>query len=158
MSVSRDGLEEGIYSTNVTITSNANSRSLTITMLVPPELVFTPSAGSLWVLLMDADSRITRFATRAELNAGQLTYSFTGVYEGTYELIAGSDSDGDFFICDSGESCGAYTSYAAPTPVLIDADTAGLDFVVDYEWFLPTATSRSGDALAPNGRSIVQGD
>lgn len=152
--VSREGLAEGVYSTTVTITSNSNSGVFAATMLVPPELVFTPSAGDLWVLLIEADTRNTAFVTRAEVEAGQITYSITGVYEGTYELLAGSDSDADLFVCDGGESCGAYTDYATPTPVIIDADTTGLDFVVDYDWFLPVPTSTSGDSVAPKGSSV----
>ena len=151
---SRDGLDQGVYSATVTITSNANSRVLAVNMLVPPELDFTPSAGSLWVTLIDTTTQNTSFATLAQIDADQITYSFAGVYEGTYEILAGSDSDGDFFICDGGESCGAYTDYATRVPVLIDADTTGLDFVVDYDWFLNAATSDSGDTLATNGRSI----
>jgi len=158
LSVSRDGLAEGIYSATVIITSNSNSWVLGARMLVPPELVFTPSAGSLWVLLIDADTQNTAFTTRAELDAGQLTYSLTGVYEGTYELLAGSDSDADFFICDGGESCGAYPDYASPTQLLINADTTGLDFVVDYDWFLPVPTSTTSDSAATQGLSIKQSD
>jgi serine protease len=158
VSVSRDGLPEGVYSTTVAITSNSNSRTLSAKMLVPPELVFVPSAGNLWVLLIDTETQNTSFATLAELDGGAVTYSFTGVYEGTYELYAGSDSDGDFFICDSGESCGAYTDYATPTPVTIDADTTGLDFVVDYSWFLPVTTGTSGESPARKGFSMEQID
>ncbi len=28
--------------------------------------------------------------------------------EGDYEIWAGTDNDNDFFICDDGETCGAY--------------------------------------------------
>lgn len=154
VSVNRDGLDEGVYSTNVTISSNANSRVLQVTMLAPPDLVFTPSAGSVWVLLIDEATQNTGFATLAEVDAGVITYSFTGVYEGTYRLLAGSDSDNDFFICDGGESCGSYTDYTTPTPVLIDADTIGLDFVVDYSWFLPATTSAPIDPSRTKGFSI----
>jgi len=139
LTVTRAGLAEGVYTTNMTIPSNSNARVLQAKMIVPPELVFPASAGQLWVLLVDPISGNSLFGSRVILEAGQLQFMVPGVYEGTYEIIAGSDSDYDFFICDGGESCGAYTNYSNPTPVLIDMDTIDINFTVDYDWFLPAA-------------------
>jgi len=149
LTVTRAALAEGVYTTELTVSSNSNSRIVRATMIVPPELVFTANAGQVYVVLVDDVSGNSLFGASVTLEAGQFRFSVPGVYQGTYQIFAGSDSNNDFFLCDGGESCGAYTDLSAPTPVLINSDMSNLNFVVDYNWFLPASAAGAANAAEP---------
>ena len=148
-SADRTGLAEGVYSTNLSVASNANTVQLQATMIVPPELEFTASAGQLYVILIDpatGDSINGAVVVRA---LDQWQFTVTGVFEGDYYIQAGSDSDNDFFICDGGESCGAYFGLDNQVMVTVDSDIADIDFPVNYDWFLPVEPASNSTNPGP---------
>jgi serine protease len=51
---------------------------------------------------------------------------------GSYVLLAGSDADNDFFICGTGEACGAYPTLGSEEPLEITSDRNDLDFVTGF--------------------------
>jgi serine protease len=104
--------------------------------------VGTPASGSgkvgrLYALLIDAATGLPIAQADAEA-AGRYDFVFAGRLPGSYFLAAGSDLDNDGYICDAGESCGIYPSFALPevitlgnadlvlAPFLIVADVAGV--------------------------------
>lgn len=143
LTVTRAELAEGPYAAEIAIQSNSNSRQIGTKMIVPPELVFSANAGRLYVVMVDSDSGESRFVSNALEESGAFVFSLPGVYEGTYRVVAGSDSNYDFFICDSGESCGAYGDISNPTSVFINEDRVDIDFTVSYDWFLPSTAGSS---------------
>ena len=50
---------------------------------------------------------------------GLYDYEFTNVPPGEYLLVSGSDNDNDLFICDAGESCGAYPDLASAQSIVV---------------------------------------
>jgi len=86
-------------------------------------------------------------------------FSFDGVEEGEYEIIAGSDADNDLLICDSGEACGAWLTTDQPIRIEVSEDIDELNFPVEYLVALPSlsASGRTNGAANENsGRQRPQ--
>lgn len=111
-------------------------RDLTIPLYV--QAVDQPedrNAGRHYVLLLNADnpdsSRSRQVA--ATLSGGQYSFSLDGVTPGDYILVAGSDLDGNGFICENGEACAEYPAIGARQEIPIrDGDALRLDLTTGY--------------------------
>lgn len=130
LTVDRSGLSDGVYS--ATLSFEASDASLTIIAVTMQVGVLNSAgdAGFVYILLLDADTE--ELVDQQEMSArdGQYSYNFTGVDEGEYFILAGSDVDNDLIVCGVGESCGAYPSLG--NLEILDASTggSGLNFVV----------------------------
>ncbi|OOY41471.1 hypothetical protein BOV91_11315, partial [Solemya velum gill symbiont] len=71
-------------------------------------------------------------------------YSFTGVQDGDYKIVAGTDYNNDGAICSRGEACGAYTSlYDQQTVNVSGSDESGNNFTVGHDVaFTPASAAR----------------
>ena len=78
-------------------------------------------------------------------------YTFTDVAPGRYELIAGTDADNDFLICDPGEACGQYLTLDAPVEVIVAGDTQDLSFDISYVTVVNTGSLEAGVTGATQG-------
>ena len=67
-------------------------------------------------------------------------YSLT-LPAGNYEVWAGTDNDNDFFICDDGETCGAYQTMDEPVVLKVNRNRANINFSSDYQISLRTASN-----------------
>ena len=114
------------------------------TLIVAPPATTEGEAGHMYVVFVDTTTDTTAFFAEILDDQGTLRYIVPAVFEGEYTVLAGSDFDNDFFICDSGEACGIYLDYASPTPVTIDDDIVLPNFSVSYDWYLPSSAS-TGD-------------
>lgn len=151
VSTDRTGLEAGSYSAEITIESNANAAYMRANMIVPPVLDFSPSAGQLYIVLVDQDGNSAHSAAVVADGTGH-SFTVSGVFEGEYEIVAGSDADNDFLICDGAEACGKYPDFANPSLLLIEEDTVGIDFPVSFDWlFLTEPLTDSSDEKAVIG-------
>jgi len=132
VSVNRAGLADGVYSANLTFTSNAGTFQVRVAM----QVANNPSAGSVgqqYVLLVRPNSGETVADVTAQLQAdGGYAFTVRNVPAGTYQLFAGSDSNNDGGICDAGEACGAYPTLGQPATITVDRDLSGLDFVSGF--------------------------
>lgn len=91
------------------------------------------------MLLVKPDSGETVKDVAGQLQTdGRYTFTLSDIPAGTYQLFAGSDANNDLFICDAGESCGAYVTLDAPVTIEVDRDLSGLDFVSSYLVQLPS--------------------
>lgn len=142
VSVDRDGLAEGVYAGDITVTTSANAATIRVFMSVG-----NPGAeadvGAVYILLYDPliDETVAEVAAVAE--NGRYRFRFEDIPAGEYELVAGSDADNDLFICDAGEACGAWLTLDQPIRLVLDADREGLDFPVEYQVFLPELSAAS---------------
>jgi serine protease len=127
VSVDRRGLAIGSYSTTITLVSDVNSVVVPVYVEVNGHNDLGSSLRYQWIVLIDANSGATVATTQAGAADGY-AYSFSAVAPGDYYVIAGSDLDNDQFICDRGESCGAYSGNQDMTAVTVDAaDVAGVE-------------------------------
>jgi serine protease len=98
--------------------------------------------GVVYVLLYDAenDLPVAEFATT--LDGNQYRFDFNDVPAGRYNLYAGTDSDNDLFICDSGEGCGAWLTLDQPILIELDSDREDLKFPVEFQVAIPSRQTR----------------
>ena len=137
VAVRRDNLADGVYSATMTFTSNADTISVSVIMQVANHLSIG-SVGQQYVLLVKPDGGETVKDVAGQLQPdGRYTFTLSDIPAGTYQLFAGSDANNDLFICDAGESCGAYVTLDAPVTIEVDRDMSDLDFVSSYLVQLP---------------------
>ena len=157
ISVSRQGLDEGTYRTELVFNSTAGDASVTIEVRVSDEA--GGDVGVVYVLFIEAESQqIWQAATALnnDLSYVDQNYSITTNYllspdftevdrlpAGRYEIWAGTDNDNDLFICDAGETCGAWPSLDFPEFLEITDDLDGLDFSSNYQVSLPDVSAAS---------------
>ncbi len=164
--VDREQLAIGSYSADIRIISNdTNNRVPTVEVIVQqpdPSLLTGGNAGLHYVLLIDADSGEVFEEDAAIAEDGIYSFTFTAVPEGRYQIIAGSDSDNDFFICDPGEACGAWPVLDSQLTVIeIFQDISGLRFSSTYNTGIISTESTSQPAsqpLPPLRRSAYPGE
>ena len=109
------------------------SRSLKVQVLMTVgPLDREGKAGTIYMLLVDADDEVAKQTSVVESGNGVYNYSFKNIAPGSYRVIGGSDIDNDVFICQLGEACGGYPIINALSDIEVgDDDITGLDFVVD---------------------------
>lgn len=144
VAVRRDGLADGVYSAIITFNSNANTAQVKVIMQVANNLS-AGSVGQQYVLLINPTTgAVVSDATAVLQTDGSYTYTLSNVPAGSYELFAGTDSDNDLYICDVGESCGAYITLDAPVQIEVGKDRSGLDFVSGFSVNLADFKSANG--------------
>jgi serine protease len=132
VSVNRAGLADGVYSATLTLTSSANTVQVKAIMQVANTLS-AGAVGRQYVLLADPDTGQTvADATVTRQADGSYAYTLSDISAGTYEIFAGSDSNNNSLICDTGESCGAYLTTDEPIRIEVNQDRSSLDFVSGY--------------------------
>ena len=155
VTVNRNGLADGVYSDTITVLSNVNTVQVSVIMQVS-SAVIDPDAGFLYVLLIDNDTGNVVQQFNVAASGGEYPYQFVDVPDGSYIIFAGTDSDNDFFICDSGEACGAFLTSDQPQVISVDQDLANLGFPVGYVIAIP-AQSFDAETEAPRGyRRLVE--
>lgn len=92
----------------------------------------TGDPGTVYLLLINSNDFVIDQVFGTDSGNGIYDYSFTGVTEGSYIIVGGSDIDNDVFICQLAESCGGYPLINALSAIdVVDSDISGLNFVVD---------------------------
>ncbi len=85
-------------------------------------------AGHHYVVLVDAATYLPVANTQVSVHNGQYHFALTQVPAGSYRLFAGTDHNGDGYICDTGEACGAFPTLDAPAIIHINAAREDLHF------------------------------
>jgi serine protease len=80
------------------------------------------------------------------------------VAAGSYQLIAGTDSDNDLLICDGGEACGAWLTTDRPQSFELDRNREDFDFSVDFQVALPRAATSGATRAGGVARKAGGGD
>jgi len=156
--VDREGLAAGSYSAQVTFNSDANQRIVEVSMFVS-DSDFSPQVGPIYALLVNNDTEeVVADQALVELE-GEYSYSFENLSPGSYRVLAGSDFDNDFYICDAGEACGRFQTRSNPTVIeLTDINLTDIDFRVEYEVAISASSEQSITELAlPRKRVINPG-
>ncbi|MFT5481506.1 MAG: serine protease [Halieaceae bacterium] len=134
--VDRSLLDIGLHRGTIAVNSNAGSAELIVLVTVSDATTdVSGNAGYHYVLLVDpvTDEMVKQDSVVAR--NGRYEFQFNNVPAGQYILVAGSDSDSDFFICDAGEACGAWPVLSGTkfTTFDVSGDIDGLDFVTGFE-------------------------
>jgi serine protease len=119
VTVNRTALSPGTYNATITFDSDVNDVNIPVIMNVEGATSSSSAnAGYHYVLLIDPDEsdtykRIKRvFPVGA--SDGRYNYHFTiePAQNSRYVIVAGTDFDGDGYICDNGEACGGFLTLA----------------------------------------------
>ncbi len=131
------GSPDNVHVANIVITADSNTVNVPVIMALS-NLGITENAGLHYAILFDANATLTTDNTQQlELTAsnGKYTFQFNDVVPGAYFLVAGTDNDNDFAICDSGEACGIYadaTNIVKITVTAGQASVSNLNFQTSY--------------------------
>jgi serine protease len=150
----RSGLGDGVYSASLAIDTDANDLTVRILMQVS-SLSLGADAGLHYVILVDDLGNTATPAVLVSADNGRYDFSVADVAAGQYRVFAGSDSDDDGFLCDSGEACGAYPTLDLPERINVNGDRSGLDFVSGYRVNFTTLSAKElheGDRGIPFSR------
>jgi len=128
--VDRTGLADGSYATIVSFASSENTVSVPVIM--QQQSVAASGIGSVYLLLIDDDEALVLDQFSGQMVNGSLAYSFSGLSQGNYSIIAGTDIDNNTFICESAEACGGYPSLDSWSSVPVTGNINGLNFFASF--------------------------
>jgi serine protease len=155
--VDRTGLIDATYSATITVnTSIPSTVHIPVAMIVgTTPLAADSDAGLHYIILLDATDFTNLSQTTASVDNGVYQYQFNNVAPGGYYIVAGTDMDNDFVLCDPGESCGIYPTTGLPGIVeIIDANLSGIDFVTSFVSGFGAGAAGSNAAPAREYRRI----
>jgi serine protease len=157
VTVDRSNLTPGIYSADITAQSSVNNLAVRVlASQVNGEL--GTDVGVIYVLIYDPllEETVAQIPTRG--NGTDYPYFLTDVPAGEYEIVAGTDTDNDLFICDAGEACGAWLTVDQPILIQLEENVSQLDFPVEYLVSLPniSSTGSSPERVGIRRQSRIQ--
>ena len=142
----RAGLADGIYTGQIDFDSDANDLQVPVILQVgDPSALVDPSAGHHFVLLVDPESLETVSQLESNPEDGSYRFRFEEVDPGDYLVIAGTDSDNDFLICDPGEACGAFPTTESTETLEVNRNRK-LSFVTGFRTSFSSAASGGAGA------------
>ena len=145
VTINRNGLVDGTHTDTISVSSSVNNIQIPIIMTVGSTLT-GGDVGHLYIVLIDPETGDSVFGTEADFNGTAYEYQFTGVGRGDYLLIAGTDANNNFFICDPGEACGSFPTLDLSQVIDLTRDLTGIDFLVHYSAPIQTL---AGDGARP---------
>ncbi len=149
VSLNSAGQAPGSYSATLRFVSSANSLDIPVIWQVA-QSTLSGDAGHQYVLLVNPDTLEPVLEDRLKPNNGAYDYTFFSVPPGEYLIVTGSDNDNDGFICDEGESCGAYPLLSRPTRLTVNRQLDGVNFDVNFNThFLSSASIQSVNSGEP---------
>ena len=150
VTVDRSFLADGPYAATITLESDVNTVEISVSMQVGQPV--NGDAGYHYVVLLDPYSyeTIVQFDVAAPVN-GVYPFSLRAP-EGEYILFAGTDSDNDYTVGDSGESAGAYISIDQPRIIDLTRNRADVNFISSFNLNLPTTLTGLDEGYGIQGR------
>jgi serine protease len=113
VTINRSAVSNGVFSGTVAFRASTATAALN-TVNVPvyfskPAVTLLGDAGTQYAIVVNPKTdknagQSLPFRAKENLSA----YSITGVTEGSYYVIAGTDLDNNYFICEEGEICSIY--------------------------------------------------
>jgi serine protease len=85
---------------------------------------------------------------------GSYAYRFDGVSPGTYQIVAGTDTDNEGRICEPTEACGGYVTLDNLENILVNGDRNDLNFVTDFSANLPNPLGNDVRVGYPRGVAL----
>lgn len=154
VSVTREGLEIGVYTGLIQVTTDSTEQAgLNVIMQVADPAILGLDAGTHYVLLIRASTREDPLPDTRQLietaSEGQYLYRFLNIDQDEYYLIAGTDMDNDGYICDQGEFCAEYPVLNKPETLKITGDISKLEMTTNY--LLGFGQSNAQALLPPGG-------
>ena len=156
VTVNRTGLAVGTYTAAITILSTANTVTIPVIMQVSASNV-AANAGFHYVLLLDPDTGETVYDTQLNASNGVYQFSIPGVAAGSYVVLAGSDYNNDFFICDAAEACGSYPNLDSYSVLDVSGNTTGVNFGTGLNIVIQSQSAGASGVTGERGQARFSG-
>jgi len=136
LTLDRTALPFGSFASR--LEANLGSSSLPISVRyenADPERALEATAGVVFVLALDPVSgdTIAQATVLAPVN-GRYPFTLPNLAPGTYELVAGTDMDGDFFLGDPGEAFGGFPTLDQLEEITVNGEVTGLSFPMVFQF------------------------
>lgn len=135
-------LSPGDYDATVTVESDQGVATVAVSVTADGSIGFSSNMGNVFALLLDEHTGSIVTSLQMIYDGGSYRYVFDNVKEGRYFLFAGTDMDGDFTLCDSGEACGFRYN------INLQGDTGDQNLILDYRTYDESGSS-AGAGPAP---------
>ena len=138
LTADRPSLAVGTHRAVLTLVSSVNSVTVPVILQIADGSV-SDDAGDQFVLLIDSETNKVVDEQAGSFVDGELAFSFANVSFTNgrrYSIFSGSDMNNDDFICDAGESCGAYLVLDSPVEITQDSQLTGLSFFSGFDMSL----------------------
>jgi hypothetical protein len=145
----RSVLPYGIYASRLDAELGASSVPIAVRFEhADPARVLEATAGAVFVLALDPESGETVVqATVLAPENGRYPFVLEGLSPGRYEIVAGTDMDGDFLIGDPGEAFGGYPTLDQLQQISVNGDRSNLTFSMVFQFIdAKGAAQREGTA------------
>jgi serine protease len=157
VTVNRAPLADGTYTGTITVDAGAEGTATVSVVMAKLTGAAAADAGYHYILVVDPNSFDTVAQFDGPETGGLYAFDFSGadaVPSGSYLLYAGSDTDNDFFICGTGEACGAWPTLGRPELIEVTEALTDLDFVSGFLQTLGSATSAGDGDPGPRLRRL----
>ena len=162
VSVARDGLSQGTYSSSLTF--QADTQTVQITVILQVGFSSSNTGGGYhYILLVDPTSMTSLQEFSSSGVNGLYSFHFNGLlYGNTYSVYAGTDPNNDYSICTQGEACGAYLSLDVPVELTVSDNVSNVDFTTDIQLSIPNSSmdlpSQDASRSLPEAPEITRGN
>lgn len=128
-------LPTGTYQTTIDVVSTAGTLRIPVLASVVSTGTVQTGVGTVYLVLHAKNDRTVNVAeTAIEVDsAGNYRFNFNDIPAGHYYLLAGTDMNNDYFICDAGEACGSYPTSNTPVAVELNRNRSNIDFAVSFD-------------------------
>ncbi len=152
--VNRAGLVQGEHNARLRVTtSQGTATDIPVSLRVGPP---TPGeVGYLYLLVIDPVTGQTVKYLEGAGAQGAYTFSAQGLLPGDYVVLAGSDNDRDFHVCDPGDTCGVFPSLSEPALVNIDNSDVNIGSFVVYPDLSGLGSANSASASATGSQVAI---
>jgi serine protease len=155
LTLDRTALPFGSFASR--LEANLGSSSLPISVRyenADPERALEATAGVVFVLALDplSGDTIAQATVFAPVN-GRYPFSLPNLAPGTYELVAGTDMDGDFFLGDPGEAFGGFPTLDQLEEITVNGEVTGLSFPMVFQFIDAQAASAEPGENGSGGRA-----
>jgi serine protease len=154
VTVNRTGLADGTYTGIITVDAGAEGEATVSVVMAKLTGAAAADAGYHYILVVDPNTFDTVAQFDDSETGGLYAFDFDAVPSGSYLLYAGSDTDNDFFICGTGEACGAWPTLGRPELIEVNEALTDLDFVSGFLQTLGSATSAGDGEPGPRLRRL----
>jgi serine protease len=137
ITVTRAQMADGVYHGLVSVNADGLTPGIiAVSMTVAP---VTRPGEVVYVLAIDPATMqpVAQASTTAE---GSFGYHLDALPPGNYLIYAGTDRNGDGYIGDAGDLCGALPTLASPTPLTVSAG----DWLLDIDFPIAELWSADG--------------
>jgi len=158
LTLDRTALPFGSFASRLEATLGSSSLPISVRYEnEDPERALEATVGAVFVLALDpVTGEAIAQATVLEPVNGRYPFTIPNLRAGTYELVAGTDMDGDFLIGDPGEAFGGFPTLDQLQEISVNGALTGLSFPVVFQFIDAQRDSLNAEPPRGEGQRFFQ--